>query len=76
MADKTRKVAENVPGKYYVDEECILCGVCAETAPENFEDGDQFAYVKKQPASSDEDEQCQEAMENCPVDAIGDDGDE
>ena len=74
MADKSRKVAENVPGKYYVDEECILCNDCVERAPENFANGDQYAYVKKQPANPDEEEQCQDAMDSCPVNAIGDDG--
>jgi len=74
MADKENKVEQNVDGKYYVDTECILCGVCYETAPENFDEGDQYAYVKKQPENEDEEELCQESMENCPVDAIGDDG--
>lgn len=76
MADKSNKVAENVPGKYYVDEECILCGDCVERAPDNFEMGDQFAYTKKQPENADEEEQCQDAMECCPVEAIGDDGED
>ncbi len=74
MADKSRKTPDNVPGKYFVDEECILCNDCVERAPENFASGDQYAYVKKQPETSDEEEQCQEAMDSCPVNAIGNDG--
>ena len=76
MADISKRLPDNVPGRYYVDEECILCGVCVETAPENFELGDEHAYVKKQPESETEEEQCREAMENCPVEAIGDDGED
>lgn len=76
MADNSSKTPGNVPGKYYVDEECILCNDCVERAPENFTSDDQYAYVKKQPETSGEEEQCQEAMENCPVEAIGDDGEE
>lgn len=36
MADKSKKVSDNVPGKYYVDENCIGCGLCTSTAPSVF----------------------------------------
>jgi ferredoxin len=75
MADKESKVPENVDGKYYVDTECTACETCVEIAPENFEMvEDEHAYVKKQPENEDEEEACAEAMESCPVEAIGDDG--
>jgi ferredoxin len=35
-----------------------------------------YSYVFKQPEDDDEEEQCREAMESCPVEAIGDDGEE
>jgi len=76
MADRESKTPGNVPGKYYVDVQCIFCGLCWETAPENFEAGDPYAHVKKQPETPEEEERCQEALENCPVAAIGDDGEE
>lgn len=77
MADKTKKVPENVPGKFYVDETCSGCEVCVSTAPENFKmnDDEDHAYVYKQPENDDELDACQEALENCPEEAIGDDGD-
>jgi ferredoxin len=76
MADKKNKWPDNVPGKFYVDRECILCSVCADAAPKNFrmsseEDHD---VVFKQPENATEEAQCLEAMENCPVEAIGKDG--
>jgi ferredoxin len=77
MADKTQKYEDNVPGSYYVDTECILCSLCVDLAPNNFresEDGD-HDVVYKQPENHEEREQCGEAMAQCPVDAIGDDGD-
>ena len=74
MADKENKVAENVEGPFYVDDTCIACEMCIGDAPDNFEMGDEFAYVEKQPETDEEEEQCTEAMMNCPVDAIGDDG--
>jgi ferredoxin len=32
------------------------------------------AYLSKQPANPQEEDQCREAMEGCPVEAIGSDG--
>jgi ferredoxin len=76
MAKRTDKVPENVTGKYYVDSECIYCMSCLDIAPENFDSKDEeYAYVKKQPETKAEEDQCREAMEACPTEAIGDDGD-
>tara|TARA_B100000700_G_scaffold181423_1_gene200160 strand:- start:377 stop:613 length:237 start_codon:yes stop_codon:yes gene_type:complete len=77
MADKNEKWDDNVPGKFYVDMECILCSVCSDCAPKNFRISDEEDHdiVYKQPETPEELEQCYEAMENCPVEAIGDDGD-
>ncbi len=78
MADKNNKYPDNVPGKFYVDDQCIDCDLCRETAPDYFarnEDGG-FSYVAKQPGSEEGTAQCMEALEGCPVEAIGSDGDE
>ena len=76
MADVDDKVEGSVPGKFYVDSNCIDCDVCRETAPNNFtaNEDEGFSFVSKQPENDEEGEQCQEAMESCPVEAIGDDG--
>ena len=76
MADRTDKVEDNVAGAFYVDANCIDCDVCRETAPENFmaNEDEGYSYVFKQPENAEEEAQCREAMESCPVDAIGDDG--
>lgn len=76
MADKEDTNPENVKGEYYVDSQCIDCDLCRETAPNNFtrEDDEGYSYVFKQPENDEEREQCVEAMEGCPVEAIGDDG--
>ena len=76
MAIKDGKVAENVPGKYYVDDQCIACGVCEGTAPENFKmnDDGSHAYVCKQPENDQEEQQTRESLEACPTGSIGDDG--
>ena len=76
MADLEEKNEENVTGKFYVDCQCIDCDLCRETAPENFkrEDDEGYSFVYKQPNNVEEEELCREAMEGCPVEAIGDDG--
>ena len=76
MADIENKYPDNVAGKYYVDNQCIDCDLCRETAPNNFqrnEDGG-YSFLFKQPESEEEEAQCKEAKEGCPVEAIGDDG--
>jgi ferredoxin len=76
MADVANKYAENVAGKFYVDDQCIDCDLCRETAPANFKRNDDggHSYVYKQPESAEEEALCKEAMEGCPVEAIGNDG--
>lgn len=76
MAVLANKHKESVGGKYYVDDQCIDCDLCRETAPANFTRSDEggYSYVYKQPASPEEEAQCKEAMEGCPVEAIGCDG--
>ncbi len=76
MADVDDKVEGSAEGKYYVDTNCIDCDVCRETAPENFggNEDEGFSYVTKQPTNDEEEKQCAEAMDSCPVEAIGDDG--
>ena len=76
MADAANRYPENVPGKYYVDNQCIDCDLCRETAPDNFKRNDDGGYsmVHKQPASPEEEARCKEAKEGCPVEAIGDNG--
>ena len=77
MATKEDKYEDNVDGKYYCDTECIDCNLCRETAPDNFADHeDGYSFVYKQPENDEEEALCVEAMEGCPVDAIGNDGNE
>ena len=76
MADIENKVEGSVTGKYYVDDQCIDCDLCRSTAPDNYKTDEDlgFSFVYKQPENEEEEELCQEALENCPVEAIGDDG--
>ena len=76
MADKDNRYSQNVSGAYYVDDQCIDCDLCRETAPANFkrdEDGG-HSFVYKQPETDEERALCDEALAGCPVEAIGSDG--
>ena len=78
MADKNEMWPENVTGKFFVDEQCIDCDLCRETAPDYFTRNDDggYSYVYSQPDADDEDalDLCLEALEGCPVEAIGKNG--
>jgi len=76
MAEVEDRYEDNVKGAFYVDDQCIDCDLCRETAPDNFtrhEEGG-YSYVYKQAETDEERALCEEAMEGCPVEAIGDDG--
>jgi ferredoxin len=76
MADHANKYPENIAGKFYVDNNCIDCDLCRETAPDSFKrnDDEGHSYVYKQPETDEELRLAKEAMEGCPVEAIGEDG--
>lgn len=76
MAEIEDKLPENAHGKYYVDNQCIDCDVCRDTAPKNFtrEDENGYSFVYRQPETAEEFELCEEALAACPVEAIGNDG--
>jgi ferredoxin len=77
MADIKQKWKENAAGKIFVDQTCIACDACVLAAPSKFKmpEEDGHAYVSKQPETPEEEAACKEAMEGCPVEAIGDFGD-
>ncbi len=76
MADSSSKVEGNADGAFYVDTECIDCDLCRQTAPDNFDrnEDEGYSFINKQPENEGEAEACREAIEECPVDAIGEDG--
>lgn len=74
--DKEGVFPDNVPGRYCVTKICIGCTLCSAIAPENFttnyvDDPEHiYDYVYKQPENPEEEEQCMEALDHCPVGAI------
>lgn len=55
--------------KIIIDDSCIGCGNCAEIAGEYFVIKNEKSHVKKQ-YSSDDADIIEEAVKECPVDAI------
>jgi ferredoxin len=76
MADPAEKWPDNAVGRYYVDRECIDCDLCRTTAPANFARSEEggYSFVAVQPASPEEAQDCELALAECPVEAIGADG--
>ncbi|GIW86861.1 MAG: hypothetical protein KatS3mg108_1185 [Isosphaeraceae bacterium] len=74
MADPDRRLPENVPGRFYVDQTCIDCELCRELAPGHFarHDPKRVSIVVRQPRTDEEIEACHAALAECPVEAIGD----
>ena len=66
------KLPNNVPGKYYTTDDCDGCAYCASVAPDNFdyEKTSNTYYVAHQPEDIVQEEFLQEALDDCPVDAI------
>lgn len=76
MADKNTKQPRNVPGPFYVDGSCIDCDICRIDAPAFFKRDDEtgYSYVWKQPETDTEKALARDALDGCPTDSIGADG--
>lgn len=76
MADISDRNPQNVTGKFYNDNSCIDCDLCRVTAPRTFmrDDDEGLTYVWRQPTTEAELKLAIEAMQHCPTETIGDDG--
>lgn len=72
-----RKVPENVPGTFFVMDNCIDCDLCRQTAPQIFKrryfGNAGYSYVHAQPSTPRTEELARDALRACPVEAIGQD---
>ncbi|CAN5592472.1 ferredoxin [soil metagenome] len=75
MASPNR-LPDNVPGAYYVTDECIDCTKCYENFPAFFRLNRATSYseVRRQPTTPKEIAFAEEALDDCPVEAIQRDG--
>jgi ferredoxin len=52
------------------DERCIRCASCSSIAPAVFHVDESAAFILRQPLDSEELDQCEAALANCPTNAI------
>ena len=72
MASIGRRLPENVPGEFYVDDSCIDCETCMIVAPEVFAESERpQACVHRQPEGDDGRRRALMALVACPTSSIG-----
>lgn len=71
MANPARRLAENVPGDFYVDSTCIDCDACRQIAPTVFRDHGDQSSVFRQPETEAEARRALMALAACPTSSIG-----
>jgi ferredoxin len=76
MQVPAHRLADNVPGKYYVTSDCNGCGLCFSYALQNFmySNDSSYYYIFQQPVDEREEDDIRRAMAVCPMDCIKDDG--
>ena len=71
MANPAKRLPENAPGDFYVDETCIDCDACRQIAPSVFRDHGDQSSVFRQPGTADEARRALMALVACPTSSIG-----
>ena len=71
MANPAKRLPENVPGDFYVDDTCIDCDACRQIAPATFRDHGEQSSVFRQPETPLEARRALMALVACPTSSIG-----
>lgn len=71
MANPSKRLPENVPGDFYVDESCIDCDACRQIAPAVFRDHGEQSSVYRQPRTEADVLGALKAVVACPTASIG-----
>jgi glyoxylase-like metal-dependent hydrolase (beta-lactamase superfamily II)/ferredoxin len=71
MANIQRRLPENVPGDFFVDESCIDCDTCSQLAPAVFRDHGEQCSVYRQPQTEADTRLALMALVACPTGSIG-----
>ena len=67
----SKRLAQNVPGEFYVDSSCIDCDACRQIAPATFRDHGDQSSVYQQPRNPGELHRALMALVACPTASIG-----
>ena len=71
MANRKKRLSENVPGEFFVDKTCINCDTCRQIAPETFDDTGDYSFVFAQPDTEEKTRHALRALLACPTGSIG-----
>jgi glyoxylase-like metal-dependent hydrolase (beta-lactamase superfamily II)/ferredoxin len=71
VANPSKRLPENAPGDFYVDESCIDCDACRQIAPAVFRDHGDQSSVFRQPATPADARRALMALVACPTSSIG-----
>jgi ferredoxin len=63
-------LAEEKIMKVRIEDSCTACGLCVDTCPDVFEMGDEIAEVIVDNVPPELEETAQQAVDECPVEAI------
>jgi len=72
MALVELRLAENVPGDFFVDSSCIDCDLCRQIAPDTFSQAGDQSAVHRQPQTPQAVFAALKALVTCPTASIGD----
>ena len=71
MANIERRLPENVPGDFFVDDTCIDCDTCSQLAPSVFRDHGEQCSVHRQPETEADTRLALMSLVACPTGSIG-----
>jgi glyoxylase-like metal-dependent hydrolase (beta-lactamase superfamily II)/ferredoxin len=71
VANPLKRLPENAPGAFYVDDTCIDCDACRQIAPGVFRDHGDQSSVSRQPEGDAETRRALMALVACPTSSIG-----
>jgi glyoxylase-like metal-dependent hydrolase (beta-lactamase superfamily II)/ferredoxin len=71
MASLARRLPQNIPGDFFVDETCIDCDACRQIAPSTFRDHGEQSSVYRQPRTAAEINLALMSLVACPTASIG-----
>ena len=71
MASIARRLPDNAPGDFYVDDTCIDCDTCRRIAPAVFAEASDHSYVAVQPETEAARRRVLMALVACPTGSIG-----
>jgi glyoxylase-like metal-dependent hydrolase (beta-lactamase superfamily II)/ferredoxin len=71
MANVQRRLPENVPGDFFVDDTCIDCNTCSQLAPTVFREYDEYCSVHHQPENKDDERLALMSLVAGPTGSIG-----